>query len=112
MLFYSPGEDEDVIQVDYYNPFYNEVLEDVVHYCLEGGWAVGHSKEYYQGFEQSMVGMKSSLPLASGFNLYVVETPMDIQLSKILGSTVRTQTEMSQNYFQSELTRELDRVPI
>ena len=47
-------------------------------------------KNITRGFEQSMVGMKSSLPLASGFNLYVVETPMDIQLSKILGSTVRT----------------------
>jgi len=27
------------------------VTEDIVHYGLEGGWAVGHSKKHYQGFE-------------------------------------------------------------
>jgi len=47
MLFHSPGKDEDIIQVDYYNPFCDEVLEDVVHYCLEDSWAIGHSKKYY-----------------------------------------------------------------
>jgi len=47
MLFYSPGENKDVIQIDYYNLFYNEVPEDVVHYCLKDGWAISYSKEYY-----------------------------------------------------------------
>jgi len=47
MLFHSSSKDEDVVQLDYYNPFHNEVPEDVAHHCLEGGWAIGHPEEYY-----------------------------------------------------------------
>ena len=31
------GEDQDVIQVHTDHPFHDEVTEDVIHHCLEGG---------------------------------------------------------------------------
>jgi len=37
MLFYGPGEDEDVVQIDHYYTLSNEILEDVVYHYLEGG---------------------------------------------------------------------------
>jgi len=51
VLFLRLGEDQDVVQVDHHNTFYYEVLEDVVHHGLKGGWTVSHSKEHYQEFE-------------------------------------------------------------
>jgi len=51
MLLFCLGKDQDVIQVDHYNAFRYEVSEDVIYYGLEGGWAVGYSKEHYQRFE-------------------------------------------------------------
>jgi len=72
---------------DYHNAFYYEVSEDVIHHGLEDSWAVGHPKEHYSGFEQASVGSESHLPLVSGLNTDVVETPMDIQLGKVFSST-------------------------
>ena len=37
IFFYSPSKDENVIQIDNYNIFCYEVLEDVIHYHLEYG---------------------------------------------------------------------------
>jgi len=53
---------------------------------LEGGWAVGHAKEHYQGFEQASIGPEGYLPLVSGLDTDVVETPTDIQLGEVSGS--------------------------
>jgi len=86
MFFYSLSEDEYVIEVDHYYTFHDEVLEDIVHYCLESGWTVSHTKEYYKGFEQTPVGVEGSLPLISGLNIYIVETLVDVKLGKVFGS--------------------------
>jgi len=53
---------------------------------LEDGRAVGHTKEHYQGFEQASIGLEGCLPLVSGLNMDVVETPTDIQLGEVSGS--------------------------
>ena len=87
MLFLRLGEDQDVVQVDHHNTFHYEVLEDVVHHGLEGGWTVSHSKEHYQGFEQASIGSEGHLPLVSGLNANIVETPIDIQLGEVSGPT-------------------------
>jgi len=47
MLFDGPSEDQNVIQVYYYNAFHNEILEYVIYYCLEGGWTNSHPKKYH-----------------------------------------------------------------
>jgi len=85
VLFLRLGEDQDVVQVDHHNTFYYEVPEDVVHHGLEGGWTVSHSKEHYQGFEQASISSEDHLPLVSGLNANIIETPMDIQLGEVSG---------------------------
>jgi len=78
VFFLCLGEDQDVIQIDYHDTLYYEVLEDVVYHGLEGGQTVGHSKEHYQEFEQTSIGPEGCLPLIPGLNVDVVETPADI----------------------------------
>jgi len=78
MLFLCLGEDQDVVQIDHHNTFCYEVPEDVIHHGLEGGWTVSHSKEHYQGFEQASIGSEGRLPLVSGLNANIVETPTDV----------------------------------
>ena len=60
MLLFHPGKDQNVIQIDHHDAFCYEVLEDVVHHGLEGGQAVSHAKEHYQGFEQASIGLEVS----------------------------------------------------
>ena len=48
MLFLCLDKDQNVIQIDYHNAFRYEILEDIVHHGLEGGWAVSHSEEHHQ----------------------------------------------------------------
>ncbi|KAG5349253.1 hypothetical protein C0989_004994, partial [Termitomyces sp. Mn162] len=78
------GVNEDVIKVHAYYTLCNEVPEDVVHYGLEGGWAVGETKEYDEQLEQSPVGLEGCLPLVSFLNAHIVVTPLDIQFSEVL----------------------------
>jgi len=54
---------------------------------LEGGWAVSHAKEHYQGFEQASIGLEGYFPLISRLNADIVETPMNVQLGEVSGST-------------------------
>jgi len=53
---------------------------------LEGGGTVGHSEEYYKGFEEAAIGTEGCLPFVSGLDSYVIETPSDIKLCEVLGS--------------------------
>ena len=46
MVFNHVSVYQDIVHVDHHIAFINEVLEDVVHHGLEGGWAVGEAKEH------------------------------------------------------------------
>jgi hypothetical protein len=59
-------------------------MEDVVHCCLEGSWAVGKAKKHHEKFKEAMVSAERSLPLISLLHPDVIETPSDIQLSEVL----------------------------
>ena len=50
ILFDSPSEDQDIVQVYYYNIFYNEISEYIVYHCLENSWTVSHVIELYQDY--------------------------------------------------------------
>jgi len=78
VFFLCLGEDQDVVQIDHHDTFRYEVPEDVIHHGLEDGQTVSHSKEHYQGFEQTSIGPEGCLLLVSGLNADVVETPADI----------------------------------
>ncbi|KAG5339239.1 hypothetical protein C0989_005058 [Termitomyces sp. Mn162] len=77
------GVDEDIIKVHAHYTLCNEVPKDVVHHGLEGGWAVGETKEYNKWLEQSPVGPEGHLPLISLLNAHIVVTPLDIQFSEV-----------------------------
>jgi len=87
MLLFYLHKDQNVVQVHYNNPFHYDGSEDVVHHSLEDSGAVGHSKKHYKGFEEAMVGTEGRLPFVSGLDVYIIETPADIQFCEIPGST-------------------------
>ncbi|KAG5350705.1 hypothetical protein C0989_009606 [Termitomyces sp. Mn162] len=78
------GIDEDVIKVHTHYALCYEVSEDVVYHGLEGGRAIGESKEHNEQLKQSPVGPEGSLPLISLLNVHIIVTPPDIQLSEVL----------------------------
>ncbi|KAG6867761.1 hypothetical protein C0993_011478, partial [Termitomyces sp. T159_Od127] len=77
------GVDEDVVKVHAHYTLHDEVLEDVIHHCLESGWTVGESKEHDEWFKQPPVGPEGSLPLISFLNVHIVVTPPDIQFGEV-----------------------------
>ena len=87
MLLFRPRKNQDVVQVYYNNPFHYDGSEDVTHHSLEGSRAVGHSEEHCERFEEALVGAEGCLPLISGLDAYIIETPADIQFCEIPGST-------------------------
>ncbi|KAG5733786.1 hypothetical protein E4T56_gene8207 [Termitomyces sp. T112] len=78
------GVDENVVEVYAHYAFGNKVLEDVVHHCLEGGQAIGESKEHNKRFEQSPVGLEGSLPLVSLLDACIIVSLPDIQFGEVL----------------------------
>ena len=46
MVFDHVSVYQDIVHVDCHIPFIDEVLEDVVHCGLEGGWTIGEAKEH------------------------------------------------------------------
>ena len=86
MLLFRPCKDQDIVQVHYDNPFCYDGSEDVIHHSLEDSRAISHSEEHYEGFKEALVGVEGCLPLISGFDAYIIETPADIQFCEILGS--------------------------
>ena len=87
MLLFRLCKDQNVIQVHYDNPLRYDGSEDVVHYSLEGGGAVGHPEKHYEGFEEATVGAEGCFPFISGLDAYIIETPVDVQFCEVSGST-------------------------
>jgi len=85
VLFKGLHEDEDVVQIDHNHAFRDEVLEDVIHHCLEGGGTV-RKAEHDKGLIQAVVGLEGSLPFISFLYPDVVEAPSDVQFREVLGS--------------------------
>jgi hypothetical protein len=54
----------------------DEVLEYIIHHGLEGGWAVGHSIQHYQRFEELLVASKGCLPLITFLDSDVLVAPI------------------------------------
>ncbi|KAF9799819.1 hypothetical protein IEO21_10499 [Rhodonia placenta] len=75
MLLLIGGEDE------------YEIMEDVIHHCLEGRREIGEAEEHHQGFIQSPVSYEGSLPFVTSFDPDVVVSPSDIELREECGTT-------------------------
>jgi hypothetical protein len=77
VFFNCLGIDQDVVYVDHHHSFHYELMEDVVHHCLEGSWAVGKAKKHHQRFKEATVSAECSFPFISLLHLDIIETPLD-----------------------------------
>src|SRR6266481_2214383 len=66
------GYRQNDIHVNGHQALINELLENVIHHGLEGGWAVGEAKVHDQWFEESPVCPEGSFPLVTLFDTYIV----------------------------------------
>ena len=87
MFLFCLHEDQNVVQVHHYDPFGYESSEDVVHHSLEGGGTVGHSEEHHKRLEETVVGAEGCFLFISGLDTYIIETPPDVKLCEVFGST-------------------------
>ena len=78
MLFLGVCENQDVVQVYNDVPLINQVLQNVVHECLEGGKGVGEAEEHDGWLVHASVGPESSLPLISFFDSNIIVPPLNI----------------------------------
>ncbi|KAF8810881.1 hypothetical protein BYT27DRAFT_7090891, partial [Phlegmacium glaucopus] len=69
----------DIVEVDHYNPFHYELVEDVIHHGLESSRTVGEAKEHNQGSE-------SRFPFIPFLHSDIVKTPLDVQLSEVFSA--------------------------
>ena len=65
-------------------------MEDVIHHHLEGCWAVCKAEEHNLRLKEPSIGVECGLPLITFLNPDVVETPLDIQLGEVFGTSVAT----------------------
>jgi hypothetical protein len=76
-------EDEDIVQVDNNHSLQDEVMEDLIHHCLEGCRAVCQTEVHHKGFKQAAVCAEGCLPFVTLLDVDIVESPADVQLCKV-----------------------------
>ena len=70
-----------------YNDFFgDELLKDVIHYCLECCQTICEAEEHNEQFEQCMVGLECGFPFIAFLHLNIVETSLDVQFCEVLSS--------------------------
>jgi hypothetical protein len=65
--------------------FFNDIVQLLVHHCLEHGWRVPESKEHYQWFPEPVFGLKGCFVLISFFDVDIIVSLSDIGLGEYLG---------------------------
>ena len=81
------GVDKDIVHIAYGLAIVDEILEDIVHHCLECCGGVTQSKEHDSWLKQSSVSLECSLPLIAFLDLHVVESPAEIKYGEELSIT-------------------------
>ncbi len=79
------GVNEDVVHVAYSLTVVDELMEYVIHYCLECHRGVAQSEEHDSWFKQALVSSECSFPLITLLNLHIVEPPMEVKYGEELG---------------------------
>ena len=82
------GVDKDVVHIAYDLAIVDEILEDIIHHCLEHHRGVTQSKEHDSWLKQSLVSSEHSLPLIPFLDLHIVESPSEIEYGEELSITV------------------------
>ena len=87
MFFYGPSKDKNVVQIDNYYIFYNEIPKNVIHYYLESSQTIDHFKKYHKRLKQTIVSIEDCLPLIARLDIYIIKPLPNVELGKVLGST-------------------------
>ena len=82
MLFACLRKDEDIIQVDDYVSFVQEVTEDLIHETLEGSRRIAETEGHGGWLEETPVGAEGCLPLVSFLDPDVIVAPAYVQLGE------------------------------
>ena len=82
----SPVECEDVVHEADGTPLVDEVSEDIIHHGLECCWGVAEAEEHDKWFIQPTIRLEGCLIFISLLNADIVETPLQVELGKVLGS--------------------------
>ena len=61
-------------------------MEDVIHHCLEGRWAIRKTKEHDLWLKEPLIGTECGFPLITFSDLDIVETPLYIQFGEVFGT--------------------------
>ena len=85
-MWNSINNNKDIVQIYYYHPFGDQIFKNCVHHCLEGGRAVGQSKEHHKWLIKASVGLEGCFSFVSVFHSDIVESPTYVQLSEVLSS--------------------------
>jgi hypothetical protein len=71
-----------IIEVYANHAFHDEVLENIVHHCLEGGGRVFESEKHHQGFVEAVVSTKRRLPLVTLLHSNILVPPSHVELGE------------------------------
>jgi hypothetical protein len=82
MFLESGASNEDVIEIDCYFPFSNQICEYSIHQRLECGVQIGEPEEHDVGFEKTFIGDKGCLSFIAFFNLDIMIAPPNIKLGE------------------------------
>ena len=83
MGFRVRGGNEEVIHIDDEPSLSDHILEGVVHESLECSGGVAKTEEHDRRFKEPFVGDKGRLPLVTIFDVDVVVSPTNIELSEV-----------------------------
>ena len=77
--------DKDIVHIAYHLTIVDELMEDIVHHCLECHGGVTQSKKHDSWFKQPSVSSECGLPLIIFLDLHIVESPSEVEYSEELG---------------------------
>ena len=78
--------DKHVIHVDDQPSFVDEVLESMIHVCLEGGGGVAESEEHDCGLVETKRGREGGFPAVFRTDEDVIVSPLDVEFCEDLTS--------------------------
>ena len=78
------GSNEEIIHIDDKPPFSDHVSEQVIHELLECSRGIKKAKEHDGRFKESFVCDESHLPLMTIFDLYIVISLVNVELSEVM----------------------------
>ena len=95
MVRFSFGEDNNIIEVYYYNFLLNKVLEGIIYNSLKGERSIGKAERYSSSFILAIPSIKYRFSDGRFFYLNLVVPRGQIDLKEVLSLTNNIQTVLN-----------------